>query len=270
MQVGACGFNLNHTVNLATSKDLVTWTLVGSVLDSTTRPTGIIFSPWVARSTSTGDYVLWYNVLPVVGGQGDFDAAYYAIATSRNPAGPFTTVRLNVTGLAYTRLPDAASIFVDDDGAGYIAFTHEDTHINHVQQLTADLLGPLKGGNVSAQIGAQNNEGVTMFKRHGLYYVAFGQCCCFCGEGTNVEAWVAPSPLGPYTLAGTITTNTWQAQTGAIWSTGQDFVLYGDRWQSAPDHIKAHDFSYMSPVAFSANGSVIEQPKFQDFVVVTY
>ena len=29
-------------------------------------------------------------------------------------------------------------------------------------------------------------------------------------------------------------------------------MLYGDRWQSAPDHIKAHDFSYVAPLVWSA------------------
>lgn len=73
--VGACGFNLNHTVNLATSADLVHWTFHGAVLTTDSRPDGILFSPWVAQSPSTGLYVLWYNLLPVVGGQGDFNKA---------------------------------------------------------------------------------------------------------------------------------------------------------------------------------------------------
>jgi beta-xylosidase len=189
--------------------------------------------------------VLWYNLLPVVNGAGQFDSAYYAVATSENPEGPFRTVNSNVTGLAYTKLPDSPSIFVDDDGKGYIAFTHEDTHINHVQLLTDDLLGPAQPSQVSAQIGAGNNEGVLMFKRAGMYYVGFGQCCCFCGGGSNVDLWMSASPLGPYTAAGTlIKPGAWGAQTGAIWATGGgDYVLFGDRWQSAPDHIKGHDFS---------------------------
>jgi hypothetical protein len=33
----------------------------------------------------------------------------------------------NVTGLKYKQLPDSPSIFVDTDGKGYIAFTHEGT-----------------------------------------------------------------------------------------------------------------------------------------------
>jgi hypothetical protein len=34
---------------------------------------------------------------------------------------------------------------------------------------------------------------------------------------------------------------------------GVDYVLYGDRWQSAPDHIKGHDFSYMAPIVWNSS-----------------
>jgi len=45
--------------------------------------------------------------------------------------------------------------------------------------------------------------------------------------------------------------------------------LYGDRWQSAPDQIKAHDFSYWTPLVFAADGSV--QPiTWQDNVTIQY
>lgn len=252
LDVGACGFNLNHSVNVATSTDLVNWTLHRDVLPVSARPEGIMFSPWMAQSPSTGKFVLWFNMLPVENGQGVFDAAYYAVATADSPLGPFVLANKNVTGMAYTRLPDAPALFVDDDGMAYVAFTHEDTHINHVQQLDSDLLGPLPGGLISAQIGGGNNEGVLMFKRNGTYYVGFGGCCCFCDAGSNVELFAASSPLGPYSSLGNIVEPAaWGAQTGTVFSTGVDFVLYGDRWQSAPDHIKAHDFSYMAPLVWT-------------------
>ena len=105
----------------ATSTDLVTWTLHPDVLPVAARPSGILFSPWMAQSPSTGKFVLWFNMLPVVNGEGQFDSAYYAVATADSPLGPFTLANPNVTGLAYTRLPDAPSIFVDDDGSVYKA-----------------------------------------------------------------------------------------------------------------------------------------------------
>jgi beta-xylosidase len=221
LDVGACGFNLNHSVSAAYSTDLVSWTLVPDVLPVAARPAGIMFSPWVAFSPATQKYVMWFNMLPVENGHGVFDAAYYSVAQADAPGGPFTTVRVNVSGVAFTRLPDAASVFVDDDGAGYLAFTHEDSHINTVQQLTPDLLGPLPGGAASAVIGAPGNEGVLMFKRQGVYYVGFGGCCCFCREGSNVELFAAPSPLGPYvSLGNIISAGDWGAQTGAVYFTG--------------------------------------------------
>ena len=248
LDVGACGFNLNHSVSVATSTDLLSWTLHADVLAVSARPPGILFSPWMAQSPSTGLFVLWFNILPVENGAGVFDAAYYAVATAASPLGPFVLANANVTGMAYTRLPDAPALFVDDDGAAYVAFTHEDSHVNNVQQLAPDLLGPLAGGAVS-QIGGTNNEGVLMFKRNGTYYVGFGQCCCFCAGGSNVELFAAASPLGPYESVGdVIQPAAWGAQTGTVFFTGVDFVLYGDRWQSAPDRIKAHDFSYMAPL----------------------
>jgi len=269
--VGSCGFNLNHTVNLATSTDLIQWTFHGAVLPESARSSGILFSPWVARSAATGLYVLWYNLLPVIDGQGDFDLSYYQVATSPSPYGPFKVANVNVTGIDYKLLPDAPSIFVDDDGLGYIAFTHENTHINHVQQLSPDLLGPLTDGKVSEQIGGGNNEGILMFKRNGLYYVMFGPCCCFCSEGSAVEAFKATSPLGPYESLGyIITQNAWGAQTGSVWWTGVDWVLYGDRWQSAPDKLKAHDFSYWAPLVWNPDGTVVEIQSFQNQVTINY
>ena len=262
ISVGACGFNLNHTVNLAASTDLVTWTFRGNVLPIASRPQGILFSPWVAKSASTGRYVLWFNMLPVEPGIYPFNAAYYSVASSAVPEGPFVMERVNVSGIAYHQLPDAPSIFVDDDGSGYIAFTHEPTHVNNIQMLTKDLLGPMNPVQVSTVIGPPNNEGILMFKREGLYYIMFGTCCCFCGAGTGVEVFTSHTPLGPYTSRGEIARNSttgesiWKAQTGAVWYTGVDWVLYGDRWQSAPDDIKAHDFSYWTPLVFRNDGSV--------------
>jgi beta-xylosidase len=271
LAVGSCGFNLNHTVNLATSTDLIHWIFHGAVLTPEDRAEGILFSPWVTLSKSTGLYVLWFNLLPVIDGHGDFDHSYYSVATSRDPRGPFTVVHHNVTGLAYNQLPDAASIFVDDDGQGYIAFTHEDTHINHVQQLTPDLLGPLPNGRVSQQIGDGNNEGILMFKREKFYYIMFGPCCCFCEEGSPLQGFIAMNPLGPYTSFGYVATSAavWKAQTGSVWWTGMDWVLYGDRWQSAPDKIKGHDFSYWTPLKFNADGSVVPI-QWEDQVTIRY
>ena len=270
-QIGHCGFQMNHTVNVASSTNLVNWTFEGTALTMEDRPEGVLFSPWVARSNETGLYVMWTNVLPVTAGVADFQKARYTVATSVSPAGPFKTVVENVTGLVYGHLPDAASILFDAaDGAGYVLFTHETSHINHVQKLTGDLLGPVVPSQVSEQVGPGGNEGAVLFQRNGLYYAAYGACCCFCGAGADVTYYVSSNPLGPYALGGTIVEAAdWHAQTGSIYYTGADWVLYGDRYQSAPDHIKGHDFSYMTPLAFDDAG-VIAKLSWQDSVLIEY
>ena len=34
------------------------------------------------------------------------------------------------------------------------------------------------------------------------------------------------------------------------------FRYYGDRWQSSPDGIKAHDFTYFFPLSVSSDGNI--------------
>ena len=158
---------------------------------------------------------MWYNLLPVdYNGNGDFIHSCYCVAVSSSPMGPFETIMTNLTGIGYHALPDAPALFVDDDGSAYIAFTDESNHINHVQKLRSDLLGPSSPMEISPQIGPANNEGIFMFKRNGLYYVGFGACCCFCAEGSNVDLYFSKNPLGPYAFAGRVeTAESWRAQT---------------------------------------------------------
>jgi hypothetical protein len=93
-------------------------------------------------------------------------------------------------------------------------------------------------------------------------------------RSTNVQLWTATSPLGPYTNIGNLIPGggAWGAQTGSVWFTGEDYVLFGDRWQSAPapQRLKSSDFSYWTPITFFANGTVQAQPVFQADVTINY
>ena len=44
---------------------------------------------------------------------------------------------------------------------------------------------------------------------------------------------------------------------------GNDFYYYGERWQSTPDGLKAHDFPYIQPLRFDPNG-VVQTLNFTD------
>jgi len=83
--------------------------------------------------------------------------------------------------------------------------------------------------------------------------------------------FTATSPLGPYQQQQNmlVTASTWHGQTGSVGFTGVDYVLFGDRWQSAPDKIKGHDFSYWTPLTFNENGS-IQSLSWQDNVQIQY
>ena len=49
----------------------------------------------------------------------------------------------------------------------------------------------------SGQITPSRNEAPILFERKGTYYLMFGPICCFCHQGSGIEVWTAPHPLGP-------------------------------------------------------------------------
>jgi hypothetical protein len=140
--------------------------------------------------------------------------------------------------------------------------------------------------NPSGFFGQSFVEAPAIFKRSGVYYAVFGSCCCYCQSGSPVIVYTAPSPLGPYTQRNPIDrhlpnlclqpayasiaarTKNKIAACGSgiaaqqtdifefLSASGSQYMWIGDRWQSAPDAIKAHDFTYWSPLAFDATGNV--------------
>eukprot|EP00658_Telonema_sp_P-2_P036526 TRINITY_DN26402_c0_g1_i1.p1 TRINITY_DN26402_c0_g1~~TRINITY_DN26402_c0_g1_i1.p1 ORF type:complete len:177 (-),score=47.12 TRINITY_DN26402_c0_g1_i1:429-959(-) len=150
------------------------------------------------------------------------------------------------------------------------------------------------GANVSSGvIGNQFVEAPAMFKRDKVYYALFDNCCCFCGHGSGIGVYTAHHPLGPYTYHNNIgcapgTNLTAGCGCGMDHSVGsltcafygdsltkaqqnfviqipqpdgsRQFVWTGDRWESAPDGVKAHDLQYWSVLEFVPNGAGIDLP----------
>ena len=103
--------------------------------------------------------------------------------------------------------------------------------------------------------------------------------CCYCKEGAKVHAYSSKSPLGPYDYLGEIASGT-NPFGGSIATASQQtnvfpvaltsgetaFVWQGDRWQSAPDKLKSHDFTYWYPLQFDVdnNGSTVQRIKWVD------
>ena len=201
--MGDCGFRIDHSINLYTSPDLSRWTFVRDILPWTgDRPQGIYYRPKVIFNQATQLYVLWVNVVPHKGSfiGPDFLNASYVVATSPTPFGPFNVTNRRVQRLGYGAPGDFA-LFVDDlDQKAYIAYdAFDNLHRIQIEQLTPNYTETLGKAATTGPLTPVNNEAPIFFKRHGFYYLLFGECCCFCSSGSNSQVFVSSHPLGPWT-----------------------------------------------------------------------
>jgi beta-xylosidase len=263
---GGCGFQLNHNASLYTSPDLSVWTYRGAVFQMSSMKTpGIMFGPRVLPNPKTKKWVMWFNFLPSTGT--GVSQSQCAVAVSDTAQGPFQIVTEKVTTLAWENTGDL-NLFQDDNGDAYIIYNahidgsmyHPD-HLMSVEKLSDDYLSSLGKEFNSGYFGQTFVEGGAMFKRNGIYYAVFGQCCCYCSEGASVTVYNSSSPLGPYGTMNNLG-NEGHAQLYNILQFkttgpgGYGYLWQGNKWQSAPDGAKGHDFTYWSPFSFDQNGNV--------------
>jgi len=264
---GGCGFQLNHNVSLYTSPDLSQWTNQGSVFQMTSMPNqGIMFCPKVLYNSKTNKWVLWFNFLPSTGS--GVSQSLYSVAVSSTPHGPFQLVNENVSTLAWPNTGDF-NLFQDDNGDAYIIYTshidasiYNPSHVMSVEKLADDYLSSLGKQNNSGFFGQTFVEAPAMFKRQGIYYAVFGQCCCYCQEGSGVTVYTASSPLGPFQTKNFLGNEGHAQQFNVLkYRSGEGdgfgYLWQGDRWQSSPDGAKGHDFTYWTPMKFDADGNVL-------------
>ena len=155
---GACGFRLDHAVNIYSSKDLVSWTYEGDALPQASRPSGVYFRPKVIYNANTTEYVLWVNVLAADKGPTPLKAyphAVYMVGVSGTPTGPFSIVNTNASVAAsgggdFTLMVDSAS------GDAFIAYDAGLMGTLRIERLTPDFrdsLGAAQGtGPISPKI----------------------------------------------------------------------------------------------------------------------
>lgn len=251
------GFTSANTYVCYSSEDLVRWTPHGPLLQD--APAGVYYRPYVVRNPRTGLYVLWYNWYPKLW-EGQF-----ASAISEAPEGPFRLINPRVELCGDT--PGDHNLFVDDDGTGYVVYTDiagrgHDRHAMSVERLDAEFTGSTLQGS---EVLDRRVEAPAMFKRNGLYYVIFGNTCCFGPEGADARVFVADAPLGPYRRIGDINRD----DAGRIIVPGQQtdiasiptargtvHLWMADLWGSRPDGIKGHDLQYWVPLEFNADGTI--------------
>lgn len=168
------------------SPDLKDWKLEGNLLKN--PPTGVYYRPYVIFNPKTKKYVLWYNWYPKLWTGQD------GVAVSDTPAGPFTIVtgKANLQGTC----PGDGSLFVDNDGTAYYIYTDiaKDYSVR-VERLTPDFLD---SNHEMSNVMATENEAPVMFRRNNLYYALCGPLCATCPKGSEVQVFVATSPLGPF------------------------------------------------------------------------
>lgn len=251
---GDCGFRDNHNISLFTSGDLSSgsWHFEGDVLPVDQRPSGIYYRPKVVYNAKTQQYVLWVNWLA---NRRDFGSSKYLVATSPTPKGPFKVVNSSVV----TKFATGGDfdIFVDKNGEGYLSYTSLAVgHGISIEKLNADYLSSTLESTGVLSDGACY-EAPSMFERNSKYYLLYGRCCCFCTGGGENFAVVGSSPMDfsasshKFSLG-----NAAKAQQNFVAQVktadhGVAHVWMGDRWNSAPDSIKDHDFQYWQPLVFN-------------------
>ena len=266
----SCGFMFNHSVTLYTSKDLSSgsWVNRGNVLPVDNRPSGTMFATSVVYNKLTDLYVLWANYLP----QQNFKIARYFVATSKSRFGPFMLENPHVN---LTRSPQGDSkLFIDDDGQGYIIYTANGKVT--VEKLTPDFFySQGDSSNFFNPSGCEESPSIIIDRVSHKYFALTSNCCCFCSQGGNVQIYKSDSILGNYTHQGSINPSLEipAQQTYVLplnTTTGWQYVWIGDRWGSAPDHLKSHDFTYWSLLNWTGAGAsrVPQMMKFTNQFVI--
>jgi len=132
-----------------------------------------------------------------------------------------------------------------------------------IEKLTPDYTDSLGASASTGPISPAGNEAPMMLHRGSWYYLFFGPTCCFCHQGSGAEVWAATHPMGPWTSTGLDLNPEHGFPAKRVIAAQESFVveytssgglgyLYvGDRWTSASDHLKSHDFQFWHPLEFN-------------------
>ena len=246
-------------VSCYSSKDLLNWKNLGNVLpavpgdpESDLHPGKVLERPKVIYNAKTKKFVLWFHRDSL-----DYAAAACGVAVADSPAGPFEyrgSFRPNV-GSWPVNVTDAdkkdpkaplardfekgqmardMTVFVDDDGKGYLFAASEDNATMHISELTDDFLKTT--GKYVRVFPGRMMEAPAVFKRAGKYYLIASGCTAW--EPNAARSAVAESIWGPWKELGNPCVGekadiTFQSQgTYVLQVAGKPgrFVFMADRW----------------------------------------
>jgi hypothetical protein len=288
-----CGWR-NTTFAVYSSPDLQTWHLENDNIfpivtqdgpHSNTR--NAYFEPCVLYSKPADHYALWF-----------LNTNTKAVAVSDSPIGPFESVSWD-TGLAQGSDSYFWVDETDPDGTVYVKHNGppppgETRGAHYVGRLAPDLLSVLPNQTSPAMLvpalpvpptyqGAwpSCSEGGGIFSTNGRWYVMAAVCCCFCANGANAFVWVSETgPLGPYVLQNSTSSSglsgdiiPFNVSSGKYLTGAQQFsvapiplangtvvpMYIGQRFGSADDGLKCHDYQYWTPLFADAGTGIVAE-----------
>jgi hypothetical protein len=215
------GTNRFHDQTCYTSTDLVHWTYLGVALhrDLDADRMDVLYND------ATKTYVMFLKYFT--------DGAFFAIATSPTPQGPYTF--RSQTLLDNAKMGDM-SLFEDTDGKAYLSYVSWATGIN--MQHGIYLLSPdyLKLDKRIYLWDIPHREAPHIFKRNGIYYYGTSKTAGIRSSGTSY--YTATSLSGPWSPAKPLNTpgsiNSWDSQVDFVYqfegTKGTVYMFAGDRW----------------------------------------
>ncbi len=227
----AAGKNSNISFNAITcysSTDLVHWKFEGNAMTaSDLGAAGWVGRIGVAHNPTTGKYVL----ISQFNGELMF-------ATSSTPNGHFTRAATQSSiGNVSTGMSGDQSVFTDDDGQAYLAFSNASgrSHLYVARLRLSDFLQVEPASNIYNSSSA-GREGNIMFKHAGTYYFCSSDLHGWNASHTYciTSSKVASSYSSEFVLQGTDGDLSHVTQTGLAFavngSAGSFVVFGGDRW----------------------------------------
>ena len=269
-----------------TSSDMVEWTYRGACLNSSASAASTEWIPNVIYDSRAQRFIMWYGV-------GDWGVAESSDGIHFDIVHEHTTSRLGGQ-------TDGTGLFIDDDAnaTGYVIFAALvaqpgfSGHLVSIERLAPDYLSSSQV-NVSGFFPDGLVESPALFKRNGIYYATYGQCCCACRGGGGIVVFTAVSILGPWIRQspwGDVNCNNplpiCRDQSQLIYNAQwwgvsiiptlpePTYMFTGKRWLSgpnnppncqamcgggdcvAPDYFLRSDFNVWYPFEFSSNGSI--------------
>ncbi|GHG41616.1 MULTISPECIES: family 43 glycosylhydrolase [Amycolatopsis] len=236
-------------ITIYSSTDLANWKFEGNAMTaSDLGGAGWVGRIGVARNPNTGKYVLISQL-----------NSELVFATSSTPNGHFTraATQSNIANVT-TGMSGDQSVFVDDDGKAYLAFSNKSgrSHLYVAALRPSDYLQVEPAANIYNS-SAGGREGNIMFKYNGTYYFCssdlhgWNASHTYCNTSKKVSSGYGPE----FVMQGTDADFSHVTQTGLAFTvTGSQgsFVMFGgDRWSD----FAGNGIGYNDWVPVTFNGS---------------